>query len=148
MSRTPRTLLLALALALWAAPLRAQGAPAIPLEQFVQQVAWLWGMGDVGSLVELLPSRQRVVLDTGSGTEAVTARHAAAAMRALFDGREHVSVRPVRVTVASRNPPRGFGELAWSHRVRGAPAVLTRTVYVAAVWDEGAWRINELRLMP
>lgn len=146
-----RTLLLALSLALLAGarPAAAQrgGAP-VPLEQFVQQVAWLWNIGDVAALVDLLPPGDRVVLDTGSGTEAVSQHHAAAALRALFDGRQSVSSRPVRVTLAGGTPPRGFGHLAWSYRARGGPTAQTRSVYVGAQWHGTAWRITELRILP
>lgn len=130
------------------APAAAQQPPAVPLEEFVQQVAWLWNMGDVAALVDLLPLRDRIVLDTGSGTETVQPRHAAAALRALFDSREGSAARAVRVTIAGGDPPRGFGELAWSFRARGAPTSQIRSVFVGAVWQGDAWRINELRVMP
>src|SRR5690606_6051168 len=104
-------------------PLRAQERAdgAVPLEVFVQQVSHLWGEGDAGGLMDLAAGGGRVVLDTGSGTESVHPRHAAAALRALFSERESVSARPVRVTLAGGTPPRGFGEVAWTFRSRGMP---------------------------
>jgi hypothetical protein len=144
-----RTVLCALALLVAAArPLAAQEPPRQPLEEFVQQVAWLWNMGDVAALVDLLPLRDRVVLDTGEGTETVNPRHAAAALRALFDARETDDAHAIRVTLAGGDPPRGFGQLVWSFRTRGAPTSQSRSVYVGAVWQESAWRIGELRIMP
>lgn len=149
MSRRFRFALAVCAVALLSAvPARAQQRPPVQLEEFVQQVAWLWNMGDVAALVDLLPLRDRIVLDTGSGTETVQPRHAAAALRALFDARESSAARAVRVTLAGGDPPRGFGELAWSFRTRGAPTSQTRSVFVGAVWQGDAWRINEVRLMP
>lgn len=133
---------------LTAVPADAQQRSSVPLEDFVQQVAWLWNMGDVAALVDLLPLRDRIVLDTGSGTETVQPRHAAAALRALFDARDSSAARAVRVTLAGGDPPRGFGELAWSFRNRGAPTSQTRSVFVGAVWQGDAWRINEVRVMP
>ena len=133
---------------LTALPAGAQQRASVPLEDFVQQVAWLWNMGDVAALVDLLPLRDRIVLDTGSGTETVQPRHAAAALRALFDARESSAARAVRITLAGGDPPRGFGELAWSFRTRGAPTSQTRSVFVGAVWQGDAWRINEVRVMP
>lgn len=137
------------AVACFAAPKPAsgQGAPGVPLEDFIQQVAWLWNMGDVAALVDLLQAQDRVVLDTGSGTEAVQPRHAAAALRALFDSRQTGGARAVRATIAGGDPPRGFGELSWSFRSRNAPTSETRSVFVGAVWQGDAWRINELRVM-
>lgn len=144
-----RCVLRGLALVIAAAgPVRAQEPPRQPLEEFVQQVAWLWNMGDVAALVDLLPLRHRVVLDTGEGTETVSPRHAAAALRALFDARETDDAHAIRVTLAGGDPPRGFGQLVWSFRTRGAPTSQARSVYVGAVWQESAWRIGELRIMP
>lgn len=120
----------------------------MPLETFVQQVTYLWGQGDVGRLMELVPEDGPVVLDTGSGTETVNGRHAAAALRALFSGRESVSARPIRITLAGGTPPRGFGEVSWSFRTRGAPGPQTRSVYIGARWEGSGWRINELRVLP
>ncbi|CAN5761372.1 hypothetical protein BH23GEM6_BH23GEM6_28010 [soil metagenome] len=129
------------------------GVPAAPaqdrpIEEFVQRVGQLWIAGDASALVALAPSREPILLDTGNGIESVNTRHAGAALRALFGDRETIAARPVRVALAGGSPPRGFGELAWSYRTRGAPSVQTRSVYVGAVWDRGAWRITELRMMP
>lgn len=144
-----RVALLACALALLTAmPAAGQERPGVPLEEFVRQVAWLWNMGDVAALVDLLPLRDRIVLDTGSGTETVQPRHAAAALRAMFDARETSAARAIGVTLAGGDPPRGFGELAWSFRSRNSPSSETRSVFVGAVWQGDAWRVNELRVMP
>lgn len=144
---TRRALLPALLVLLAASPLRAQGAPS-PLERFVGTVAYLWSVGDADALADLVPEEGQVLLDTGSGSEAVNGRHAAAALRALFGDRQAATVRPVRATLSGGQPVRGFGELAWVYRVRGAPMTQARNVYVAAVWTGRGWRLSEIRLMP
>lgn len=142
-------LLPALWLAAPAAPAAAQAAGAgVPLDGFIHQVARLWAAGDVGGIVEMLPSDGSLLLDTGSGTEAVSGRHAAAALRDLFDHRQTTAARAVQVTVAGTEPSRGFGELTWTFRDRGAPGEQTRVVYVATIQQDQGWRIAELRLMP
>ncbi|MDR0787738.1 MAG: hypothetical protein LBG44_07720 [Gemmatimonadota bacterium] len=118
------------------------------LEEFVLNVAHLWGNGDVPALLELLPADNFVVLDTGSGIEKTDERHAAAALRALFANGESLDVRPIRIAVASTAPLRGFGELSWTFRARGSRSQQSRSVFVAAAMEEDAWRITELRLMP
>lgn len=142
--------LLLVALLLGALPARAQEAAhaAVPLEVFVQQVTHLWSQGDVGGLLELAAEDGRVLLDTGSGTATVNSRHAAAALRALFSDRESVSTRPVRVTLAGGTPVRGFGEVSWTYRSRGAPSAQTRSLYVGAVSTGKGWRLTELRILP
>lgn len=145
--RTVAALLLALC-AVVGSPRDLRAQAASPIERFVQTVGYLWGIGDAEALADLAREDGSLLLDTGRGTESVNARHAAAALRALFGERESVSVRPVRVTLSGGSPLRGFGELAWTSRSRGAPVRQTRTVYVGAVWTGRAWRISELRLMP
>jgi hypothetical protein len=142
--------LLIVAIAFSGQPAAAQNTDPgdVPLEAFVQQVVRLWSSADVAALVELIPADNRLVLDTGSGIENANSRHAAAALRALFAQSETVGARAVRVTVASTFPVRGFGELAWTFRARGAPGEQSRSVYVAAAWQDDGWRITELRLMP
>jgi hypothetical protein len=139
-------LLATLLLAGGGSPAAAQEAEA-PLEAFVAQVAGLWAARDVGGLVDLMPADNRLLLDTGSGTETVNSRHASAALRALFADRTTLRVRPVRITLASSRPARGFGELAWEFRGRGAPGEQSAAVYMGAVWEATGWKISELRIM-
>jgi hypothetical protein len=146
--RTALALILTAAMLALPTAARAQTADGHDLEDFVKQVSWLWGIGDVAALVDLLPSRDRVVLDTGSGPETVTSRHAAAALRDLFASRESDGARAIRITIAGGSPARGFGELAWRFRARGGPAQQTQSVYVGAVRQGNVWRIDELRIMP
>jgi hypothetical protein len=140
-------LLLAVAGLLMAAPLHAQTAPS-PLERFVGTVAYLWSVGDAEAIAELVPERGQVLLDTGSGSEAVNSRHAAAALRALFGERQGTAAKPVRVTLSGGQPARGFGELTWSFRTRGAPIPRSRTVYLGAVWTGSVLLLDEIRLLP
>lgn len=141
------SLLLVLAGTLVAAPLHAQSAPS-PLERFIGTVAYLWSVGDAEAIAELVPEREQVLLDTGNGSEAVNSRHAAAALRALFGERQGTAAKPVRATLSGGQPVRGFGELSWSFRTRGAPIPRSRTVYLGAVWTGSAWRLDEIRLLP
>ena len=140
------TLLLALALPAPRA-LAAQGRAA-PLEGFVASVARLWNAGDAAGISELAPEDGRIVLDLGTGQSgAVEANHAAAALRNLFRARVTISVRAAQVTLAGGDPPRGFGELTWVSRPRGVTDAESTSVYVGAVWESGAWRIRELRVL-
>jgi hypothetical protein len=121
---------------------------AAPLEGFVGSVARLWTAGDAAGISALAPEDGRIVLDLGTGQAlAVDAHHAAAALRDLFRGRVTLSVRAAQMTLAGGEPPRGFGELAWLSRPRGVTDAESTTVYVGAVWESGAWRIRELRVL-
>ena len=148
----PLRLAALLALLLLAGPralsAQAGGAPSIPLETFVLQVARLWLGNDVEGLLDLVTASGKVLLDTGKGSEEVNGRHAAAALRAVFADRDHVSVRPVGATLAGGRPPRGFGQISWVFRSRGTPGSQSRTVYVGGRWEGSGWRITEVRIMP
>ncbi len=153
--KVPRLLLASLLLlglgaptALHAQEEREAATTPAPLEDFVRQVARLWSSGEVAALVEMMPEDNGFTLDTGAGIETANARHAAAALRALFDRSETLEADPVRVTVASSEPPSGFGEINWTFRARGAPGQQSRSIYVGARWGGRNWRITELRVMP
>lgn len=138
-------LLLALPLLLGAA--RQERGDA-RLEVFVARVARLWEAEDEGALAGLAPRSGRILLEVaGEGGGEVGERHAAAVLRSLFSGRETVSIRPARVTVAGGRPLQGFGELTWVFRPRGITDTESSSVYVGAVWEGGAWRIRELRVL-
>ena len=122
--------------------------PRAPLETFVRQVARLWAMSEAGELTELAPADGRILLELGrEGAEPVQQRHAQAALRAFFSEREHVSIRPLRVTVAGGEPMQGFGELAWTSRAHGVATPEIFTLYIGAVWEGDSWRVRELRLL-
>ena len=146
-----RTLVLALALLLAAvAPraLAAQPQNAATLSSFVATVARHWADGDADALVELAPQDGRILLDLGGqGPGEVQPRNAAAALRRLFGERETVTVRPTGATVSGGTPLRGFGELSWVARPRGVSETMPSVVYVGAVWEDGSWRIRELRIL-
>lgn len=144
-----RALLLPLLLAVALVPPRGAAAqePA-PIAAFVAEVARLWAADDAEGLVALAPPGGRILLDLGGeGAGEVQPRNAAAALRRLFAERETTGVRSARATVSGGSPVRGFGELAWTSRARGVREAQQATVYVGAVWEGGAWRIRELRVL-
>jgi hypothetical protein len=131
------------------ARLHAQEQPSVPLERFMARVARLWLDRDAAGLAALAPANGRMIFSAGPDpAETVQSRHAAAALRSLFNERETVSVRPSRVTVAGGRPLQGFAEITWASRSRGIAAQQTSSIYVGAVWEDGEWRIRELRVLP
>ena len=119
---------------------------ATPLEQFIVRVATLWDDGQVSDLVRLAPADGRIMVETREARGAMSGRHAVAALRAVIDDRETVSTRPARITISSRDPIMGFGELTWIWQERGVTAPRSAIVYIGAVWEEQGWRVREIRL--
>ena len=147
MTRRLVLLLALLALAVSPAPAAAQGQPT-PLGTFVASVGRLWYSADADGLVELAPADGRLLLDlAGAGSDEVQRHHAAAALRRLFAEGETVSVRPSQSNISGGVPVSGFGELNWVRRPRGVTDTHSSIVYVGAVWEDGAWRLRELRLL-
>jgi hypothetical protein len=141
-------ILLALLLAVLAPRGLAAQQDAAPLAAFVATVSRLWTAGAADEIVALAPADGRILLDlAGEGPGEVQPRNAAAALRRLFAERENVSVRASRVTISGGAPLRGFGELTWIARPRAVTETLSSVVYVGAVWEDGGWRIRELRVM-
>ena len=141
------------ALAVTSAPAVGQQPSQLPdqhesLQLFFNDFSTLWLEGDVASIVNLIERGRELLLDTGSGTDMATNRHAAAALRELFEQHNTEGLEALETAVAGLNPPSGFGELTWSYRDRGSPARERRSVYVSAVLVDGQWRIRELRLLP
>ena len=111
-------------------------------------VARMWAAGDAGGITALAPGDGRILLDLGNGqTGSVEARHVAAALRELFRDRTTVSVRPTQVTIAGGEPLSGFGQLSWVSRPRGVSDNESTSVYVGAVWENGGWKVRELRVL-
>jgi hypothetical protein len=145
--KTNRTFSILLALLLGVlAPRGLAAQQDASLAGFVANVSRLWAAGDADDIVAL--ASERILLDlAGEGPGEVQPRNAAAALRRLFGERETVSVRASRVTVSGGTPLRGFGELTWIARPRGVTDTLSSVVYVGAEWEDGAWRIRELRVL-
>lgn len=144
----PLALALVAAAAVAPRPAAAQDDPRAALEAFVTLVARHWAAEDGDAIAALAPSDGRVVLDlAGEGPGEVRGRHAAAALRRFFGRREHVQVRVRPVSISGGTPLRGFGELTWSARPEGVTDTLVSTVYLGAVWEDGAWRLRELRVL-
>lgn len=146
--RSPRALLLLLLLVAASASTATAQDRSASLEPFIARVAQLWASGSADELVELAPADGRIVLDLGGqGAGPVGGRNAAAALRDLFSGRHTVSARSTRVTLSGGEPLSGFGEMAWVSRSRGTTVPRTSVVYVGVAWEDGAWRIRELRIL-
>ena len=148
MARWITTALLALLVAGAPRPLEAQPTDADELDGFIHELARLWLQEDVDALVDRTAASTPLLLDVGSGAQTSQGRHAAAALRELFDERETLAAAPIQVTVADTDRPSGFGHLSWVYRDRGAPGEQTRSLYVAVAREDGRWTITELRLMP
>ncbi len=130
----------------------AVGAPASGLGQDIEQaaaeIAEQWAAGDVSRLQSRF-SQDGVRLQWEARPLGVLApRHAGASIREYLDNREAASARVSRVEELGGEPRRGFAELRWESRIRGMSEMVTRTVFVAFVYEDGAWRVAELRVLP
>lgn len=117
------------------------------LGRFVELVGGAWAKGDAGPIVAHA-SLQGVMLELDEDAVGpLTSRQAAAELRRLFERRSTVALRVGMARVIGGQPARAFGEITWSFRVEGTTIPETRTVFLALVEEEGAWRLTQIRVL-
>ena len=128
------------------------GAPAGCLGQDLEQAAAgfaaQWAAGDVSRLQSGFSSNGVRLQWESRPLGTLAPQHAAASIREYLENREAASARVSRVGEVGGEPPRGFAEIRWESRVRGMTETVTRTVFVAFVSEDGAWRVAEVRVLP
>ena len=128
------------------------GAPAVCLGQGLEEAATgfatQWAASDVSRLQSQF-SQSGVSIQWEAGPlGALSAQRAGASIREYLENREAASARVSRVEEVGGEPPRGFAEIRWESRIRGMSEMVTRTVFVAFVYEDGNWRVAELRVLP
>jgi ketosteroid isomerase-like protein len=120
---------------------------AQPLDQALARVAAAWHAGDAARIAAL-GARAGISLDVdGSFVGPLGSRQAAAALRRLFDQHESTAARATMTRTVGGDPPRAFGEIAWTSRSRGTSIPEQAKLFVAFVREGDSWRITEIRLL-
>jgi len=127
------------------------GAPAVCLGQGLEQAAAgfaaQWAAGDVSRLQSRFSERVSIQWEARP-LGALTPARAGASIREYLEDREAASADVSRVGEVGGAPLRGFAEIRWESRMRGGSEMVTRTLFVAFVFEEGDWRVAELRVLP
>ena len=118
------------------------------LEQAAAGFAAQWAAGDVSRLQGRFSQNGVRLQWEARPLGALAPQHAGASIREYLTNREAASARVSRVGEVGGEPPRGFAEIRWGSRMRGMSEIVTRTVFVAFVYEDGAWRVAELRVLP
>lgn len=126
----------------------ASDPAAAGLTAFFEELADHWAAADVAAIAELLSPDGATVIEQGAGGAITNPRRAAAALRALFGARESLAATVASTALAATSPSRGFGEIVWSSRARGAPGEESRSIFIATIRGEEGWRIMEVRFLP
>jgi hypothetical protein len=122
-------------------------AAAQDLDQTMDRLAAAWHRGDANSITAL-SARAGISLDVdGRPVGPLQPRQAAAVLRRVFEDRESIGSRSVMTRSSGGNPPRAFGEMAWTARARGTTIPEAARLFVAFVWEDERWRITEIRLL-
>lgn len=151
-TRTQRTLVLVgiLGVAVGA------GAPAVclgqglgqTLEQAAAAFATQWAAGDVSGLQSRFSQSGVRVQWEARPLGTLSPQRAGASVREYLGNREAATTRVSRIGEVGGEPARGFAEIRWESRIRGMSERVTRTVFVAFVYEDGDWRVAELRVLP
>jgi hypothetical protein len=143
---TARPMLFALLLAAFAPGWAA--AQEVELALTLDRIAGHWEHADASRLAAFFaPGGVALDLDDGE-LGPLPPRQVAAVLRKLLGGRETTALMIRSARVVGGEPPRAFGELAWLFRARGTTIPERTTIFLALVWEEGGWRITQIRLLP
>jgi len=118
------------------------------LEQAAVAFAAQWSAGDVSRLQSGFSQSGVRVQWEARPLGALSAQRAGASIREYLGTREAASAQVSRTGEVGGEPLRGFAEIRWESRIRGMSEMVTRTVFVAFVYEDGAWRVAELRVLP
>jgi hypothetical protein len=128
------------------------GVPAVcfgqDLEQAAAGFARQWAAGDVSGLQSRFSQSGVRVQWEARPLGSLSPQRAGASIREYLGNREAASARVSRVEEVGGAPARGFAEIRWESRMRGGSEMVTRTVFVAFVFEDGDWRVAELRVLP
>ena len=128
------------------------GAPATCLAQDLEQAAagfaTQWAAGEVSGLQTAFSEAGVRIQWEARPLGALSPRRAGASIREYLENREAVSANVSRTGEVGGEPPRGFAEIRWESRIRGMSETVTRTVFVAFVYEDGTWQVAELRVLP
>jgi hypothetical protein len=128
------------------------GAPNLCLGQDLEQAAagfaTRWAAGDVSGLQSRFSQSGVRVQWEARPLGSLSPQRAGASIREYLGNREAASARVSRVEEVGGTPARGFAEIRWESRMRGGSEMVSRTVFVAFVFEDGDWRVAELRVLP
>jgi hypothetical protein len=118
------------------------------LERAAAQFAAQWAAGDVSQIQSCFSQSGTRVQWEARPLGALSPQRAGASIREYLANREAASARVSRSGEVGGEPPKGFAEIRWESRIRGMSEMVTRTVFVAFVYEDGVWRVAELRVLP
>lgn len=113
----------------------------------VERVMQAWGGSDTRPLGELLDPRGvhlRLDAEEHSG---VSPRQARAALDDVLGRHEPGEIGLLRIEIPQGTPPRGFAELRWVTRPRGAREEVTYIIFLRLELQEDRWWISEIRIL-
>ena len=127
-------------------------APTVCLGQGLEQAAagfaTQWAASDVSGLQSRFSQSGVSIQWEARPLGSLSPQRAGVSIREYLENREAASARVSRVGEVGGEPPRGFAEIRWESRIRGMSEMVTRTLFVAFVYEDGTWRVAELRVLP
>lgn len=122
--------------------------PSNPLEGAAVEFARGWAESSSGSLLALMaPEGIRLQLE-GAGRSGLSPRQAVAAVGEFLRPYRRGGTVVSRAAVLDSSPDRGFAELLWSAMAVGTADTAPNTVFVGLIRLDGAWKVDEIRLLP
>ncbi|TVP42424.1 MAG: hypothetical protein EA350_15855 [Gemmatimonadales bacterium] len=126
----------------------AAEASGSEIEDMARRFAAALGQGNAEQLTRFLSDGGIRLRLQGLDRSALSVRQANAALREFLRGYEAGEARLVRAAPVAGSPGRAFAELRWQTRVAGTSHPAVHSVFLGLVEEGGAWRVDELRLLP
>ncbi len=132
----------------------APAAPAVSsalsqetLAQVVARLSKAWVAGDLETIGSLVASAGVHITLGGRDYHVLTERQAVATIRGLLSRYEGRAFEVTRTSELGGAPSRGISEVMWDAVDRGSGELVRRTLFIAFILEDGAWRVEDLRVL-
>lgn len=117
------------------------------LSQVVSRLAQAWIDADLEEIGSLVASAGVHITLDGRDYHVLTERQAMATIRGLLKDHDGRGFEVTRTSELGGTPARGISEVAWDAVDRGSGELVRRTLFIAFILEDGAWRVEDLRVL-
>jgi len=117
------------------------------LSQVVSRLSQAWVDGDLEAIGSLVASAGVHIVLEGRDYHLLTERQAMATIRGLFRRYDGRAFEVTRASELGGAPARGISEVAWDTVDVGSGELVRRTLFIAFILEDGAWRVEDLRVL-
>lgn len=118
-----------------------------PLDGEAERFARAWAEGDTGYLGEVMAEEGIRLHLPGEEHLLIRPRQAQAALAGFLRRYSGGDARLARVSLAGRDPAKGYGEIQWRTGSPGVAEPVIFTLFVAFAFENESWTVTEIRVL-